>query len=594
MMAPLVRFTVATCAGFLLLTSNVAVQQVRDPAARDATVGAGRLTGTVVTDETPQRPLRRATVTLIEAGGAIVSRLATTDELGRYTFSGLPAGKYNITASRPPYLRGSYGAHRMISPASTIVGTTIPLAAGQQVSGLTILMQPGAAISGTVRDGEGQPAANASINVWYYQWISGIRKLVSAGASTNTDDRGMYRIYGLAPGEYMIAVVPIGPRQPELLVVTDAEVRRAMDLIQRPPGSAASSPPQSTTAAQSVGWAPVFYPGTTEFSQATPIRVAVGEDRGGVDVQTRLVSTSRVEGTVIGLDGAPAPGQPVQLVSANIATAPEIAGFLSADTTTDRQGRFVLNSIAPGSYSVQARTTNQATILFGVADVMLQGQSVSVTLQLAPLPAVTGRVVFEGTSPLPEMSTIRIAMSRLVSAPPYLGSSVIPQANGDFTLPAVVPDRYRVSATETVAAGTAAWILKSVIVGGQDMADRPIDFRSAAASSVVVTMTDRTTELSGRLIDGSNAPAADYYVIVFSQDPEAWTPTSRRIQIARPEHDGRFMFRNLPAGDYRIVAVTDVQQGEWLNPDFLAQLIDASIKVVVPDGGKVVQDMRIK
>jgi hypothetical protein len=54
------------------------------------------------------------------------------------------------------------------------------------------------------------------------------------------------------------------------------------------------------------------------------------------------------------------------------------------------------------------------------------------------------------------------------------------------------------------------------------------------------------------------------------------------------------MFRNLPAGDYRIVAVTDVQQGEWLNPDFLAQLIDASIKVVVPDGGKVVQDMRIK
>jgi protocatechuate 3,4-dioxygenase beta subunit len=482
----------------------------------------------------------------------------------------------------------------MVSPASTIVGTSIPLASGQQIAGLTVLMQPGAVISGAVRDGDGQPAAGARVNVWYYQWFSGIRKLVPTGGFTNADDRGMYRIYGLAPGEYTVGVIPIGPRQPELMTVTDAEVRRAMDLIQRPPGSASSPPPQSPTPAQTVGWAPVFFPGTTEVSQASPIRVAVGEERGGVDFQLRLVPMSRVEGTVIGLDGAPAPNLQVSLVSANSTTAPDIAGLLSAGTTTDREGRFVLNGIAPGLYSVQARTSNLPTTLFGFIDVMLQGQSVNVTVPLALLPSVTGRVVFEGTSPTPEMSTIRISVTRLVSAPPFLGSTVIPQASGDFIIPAVVPDRYSLSVSHTGAAGAAGWTLKSVVVGGQDMSDRPIDFRSAAATSVVVTMTDRTTELSGRLIDGSSAPAAEYYVIVFSQDREGWTPTSRRIQIARPEHDGRFMFRNLPAGDYRIVAVTDVQQGEWLDPDFLAQLIDASIKVVVPDGGKVVQDMRIK
>jgi protocatechuate 3,4-dioxygenase beta subunit len=55
-------------------------------------------------------------------------------------------------------------------------------------------------ISGVVRDFEGQPAANASVNLWYYQWVSGTRTLLSSGGFTQSDDRGVYRIYGLAPG----------------------------------------------------------------------------------------------------------------------------------------------------------------------------------------------------------------------------------------------------------------------------------------------------------------------------------------------------------------------------------------------------------
>jgi len=86
----------------------------------------------------------------------------------------------------------------------------------------------------------------------------------------------------------------------------------------------------------------------------------------------------------------------------------------------------------------------------------------------------------------------------------------------------------------------------------------------------------------------------DLYVIAFPADRALWTPITRRIQITNPDHDGRFSFRYLPPGEYRVVAVTEIQQGEWLNPDFLTQLIDASAKVVVPDGGKVVQDLRVR
>jgi hypothetical protein len=116
----------------------------------------------------------------------------------------------------------------------------------------------------------------------------------------------------------VLVVVPFRPQDPamELMTVTDAEIQRAMDLIQRPtappqpPSSQAQEPPI-------VGWAPIFYPGTTDLAQASSISVRVGEDRSGVDMQVPLVPASRVEGTVIGVDGNPAPGLRVQLVSAN-------------------------------------------------------------------------------------------------------------------------------------------------------------------------------------------------------------------------------------------------------------------------------------
>lgn len=192
--------TFVVLASVALLTRLGVAQQVRDGAVPYIPTGSGLISGTVVTDETPAKPVRRATVTLAESSNGIVNRIATTNDEGRYAFGGLPPGKYTITASRPPYLRGSYGAHRMISPSSVVVPTTVPIAAGQQVTGLTIYMRPGAVISGMVRD-EGQPVMGAQINVWYAQLVSGLRTLVSAGAYTSTDDRGIYRVYGLAPGD---------------------------------------------------------------------------------------------------------------------------------------------------------------------------------------------------------------------------------------------------------------------------------------------------------------------------------------------------------------------------------------------------------
>jgi uncharacterized protein (DUF2141 family) len=110
---------------------------------------------------------------------------------------------------------------------------------------------------------------------------------------------------------------------------------------------------------------------------------------------------------------------------------------------------------------------------------------------------------------------------------------------------------------------------------------------------LVVTFTDRPADLSGRIQDAKGRPTPEYFVIVFASDKTFWTPQSRWIQAKRPASDGRFTFANLPPGTYNLAAVTDVEQGEWFDPSFLAQLASASIKLVIAEGEKKTQDIQV-
>ena len=65
------------------------------------------------------------------------------------------------------------------------------------------------------------------------------------------------------------------------------------------------------------------------------------------------------------------------------------------------------------------------------------------------------------------------------------------------------------------------------------------------------------------------------------------------MQATRPASDGRFSFGGLPAGEYRLAAVSEVEQGQWFDPAFLRQLLGASITVSLNDGERKTQDLRL-
>ena len=305
-------------------------QQTRDtakPAGVPAPAGTAVLSGTV-TSEDGSRPVRFAYVLLLGIGKG-TAKVSSTDSDGKFMFTGLPADGYTVGASKPPYLGTIAGARRAARP-----GTPIVLADGQKVSNLAIRMPMGAAITGVIVDEKGVAGPNVSVLLQQWRMQSGERTLVSAGTA-QTDDRGRYRFFGLAPGDYVVAglkpgIPPGGPQTGRPL--TAAEVDAAMK-----GGSVAPWPPPPLSTGR---YAPVYFPGTVRSSDAASIALAAGEERPNVDFKLELVQTTKIEGAVATSDGQPlAPG------SISLTTIGPNALRTATSVRYMADGRFTFNNV---------------------------------------------------------------------------------------------------------------------------------------------------------------------------------------------------------------------------------------------------------
>jgi hypothetical protein len=154
----------------------------------------------------------------------------------------------------------------------------------------------------------------------------------------------------------------------------------------------------------------------------------------------------------------------------------------------------------------------------------------------------------------------------------------------------VLPGSYTISSP----LADAGWWLRSVVIDGRDVLDFPLELGAAGdVGGAIATFTDRRTELSGTLQTAANVPAPDYFVVVFSADPTHWRPASRRVQLTRPGTDGRFIVRDLPAGDYLMAAVADLEPSDVSDVTFMERLVSTAIKVTLGDGDKKRHDLTL-
>jgi hypothetical protein len=225
---------------------------------------------------------------------------------------------------------------------------------------------------------------------------------------------------------------------------------------------------------------------------------------------------------------------------------------------------------------------------------------------------ISGRVVFEAkTEKVPsDPAQVRVTLEPLSVG--RVGFSARPATidrEGNFTITGVTPGRYRLNANVSSAAGppeTTAftsgsatspgprWMVKSSIVNGRDTIDVPVEIGAGEhVGGAVVTLTDQVTELSGSILDAAGKPVPDLMVVLFPTDRKFWTSSSRRLRAPYRSPAGTFRFSAIPAGEYHLAVLTEMDPTEWGDPAYLERLAGASITIAIGEGEKKVQDVRI-
>ena len=112
-----------------------------------------------------------------------------------------------------------------------------------------------------------------------------------------------------------------------------------------------------------------------------------------------------------------------------------------------------------------------------------------------------------------------------------------------------------------------------MLVGGQDVTDQPVDLKPGQnVDNVTVVLTDRTTEMTGTVRDAQGrADDGDHRDRVLDRRSSTGARSRATSRPSRTDAAGAFRLRGLPPGDYFIVAVDDVEQGEWFDPAYLEQ-----------------------
>ena len=586
---------------------------VRDTSGRPPATPAGTstLTGTVTTFAG-----QPAVGARVMAGGEGPTRTTTTDARGRFSLSALRAGRYYVTVSKPGYVTVTYGQRRVSSQ-----GTPVPIGDGE-TRDIAVQLPRGGVITGMVLDERGEPAVNAFVRVLRFMPGAAERRPQEMGGD-NTDDRGIYRIHSLQPGDYAIcANFRGGPQNDAQRIQMEIDgARRAMNSAPSPgmrqqmatrlAELQAQLPAQNEPA---TGYSNVCFPGSSP-TPSTMIPVGAGEEKGGIDIQLQLTQVARIEGTLV-----PPAGETLGSVQVGLVPAGETAAATMDRAFPDmgEQGRFVFPSVPAGHYKILARSmpmnmgppgsssaaSAKPSRLWANAEVVVAGQDVTgVVLELQKGTTVTGQVVLNSTATSQTVDFTRTIINLFPATPEtgpmmIFGGATSPatvEASGRFTINDVFPGSYRISASFPGATAAPSWVVHSATVEGEDVLDTPLDVGGRTAiTGMVVTLTDRLTELSGIVVDEKGKPATAQTLVLYPVDEKYRVFQSRRIRTTRAGEDGRYSFRVVPPGDYRLATVLDPEPGSWFDRAVLSDLDSSAVRISLAEGEKKIENVRVR
>ena len=515
----------------LIAPACIFAQATQQPAPKSetgTTTSNGVITGKVLDDH--GQPISNAMVSVRAVGSSGQGQSVTSDREGAFQATGLVPASYMISASMPAYTVPPRDPS--ITPATTYrVGDSV-----------TLTLVKGGVVTGTVTNSNGDPVIAVSVRAQMIRDANGRRVQNTTNVERVTDDRGVYRIYGLPTGTYVVLAGGPNTYSPSPLNPFELDV-------------------------------PTYAPSSTRDT-AAEISVRAGEETAGVDITYRG-ETGRV------VSGQVNPGQDTTLGFNVTLTAAGDAIASSSNSTYQPPGvrGFSFNGVADGDYYLFALSyspTGDRVISLSKRITVRGADVTGIELITKPLAAVTGRVVLE-ESKAPECTDKArpLFSEMLVSAwhndneaakqlPQFVwsfGAPVPPDAEGNFNLRHLAPGQYYF----VTRFQARYWYIQSIAFAPTPVAGakagKPVDATRVwtnikpgdRLSGLTVTLAQGSASLRGQLVLGEGEQVPERLFVYLAPMDREKADDLLRFYAASVAPDGKIALNNIAPGRYWIL-----------------------------------------
>lgn len=486
-------------------------------------------------------------------GNKPVAKTATDDD-GNYRLTGLSPGRVMITPIAKAFVPGTGSAYKPL-------GQSMLVAEGESITKIDFALVRGGVITGRITDGQGNPIIGEQVNITTKDTPDAHRQMtIFDGSRSKTDDRGIYRIYGLGSGSYQVSVGQVSSTGGAVRII----------------GMGGSQ------------YSKTFYPGVQEESKATIIEVKEGAEITGIDITPgKSAEGFSAAGRVIDSEGQPVSNASIAYSSFTDANQ-QMSGMIFTGSRTDANGKFRFEGIRPGRYAAftvpygQDNTSYSEPTPFDISE----GDVTGIEIKLRRGGTLDGVAVIENNSDPAIAALLKTVMlyafvqAKDASAPSMGRGPINP--DGSFRFVGLAPGKVRIGIEGFPFPPKGLTIVRTELDGldqqeGIEMAP------AAQISGVRLVFSYGAGSIRGEVkIEGGVLPEGTVFQLSMRSGSGDVSRLNTHIDV---DARGRFVSENIPPGTYELslhAATPDPKQPQPFEP--LKQTItvanDAEVRVV--------------
>jgi 5-hydroxyisourate hydrolase-like protein (transthyretin family) len=471
------------------------------------------------------------------------SQRATTDQDGFYRLTNVPSGTYEVTPSAPAFVPSDLKDQRV---KNVLVGED------ENIDNINFALVRGGVITGKVTDADGRAVIQQQVSIYRVEVFNqqqGQSPRIYPSGGGQTDDRGIYRVFGLLPGQYKVGV------------------GRSNDVFQTINGMRSS-------------YKQVFHPDVSDQAQAKVIEVGEGTEATNVDIALgRTLPTFTVSGRAVDEKGSPAANLHLGM---NRILGKSIDFFNTF--ATNGQGDFVVEGLIPSKYGIfllprESGGRRIETLTVDIIDQDVSGLSV----KLVQGASVSGVVVLESENKAALAKFRQLQLWAYVTDP----GAIMSNGMGSSSASPIAPDGTFLlgGLPGGIVHFNLSGVTTSVPANGFSIArverdgvavERTVEIREGEQlTGIRLVLAYGSGSLRGVVnIENGELPNGARFFVRLAR------PGEKLSNIRQPQVDarGHFLIDGLPAGTYDIFAsVTGTSQGQARNVKREVSVQDGSI-----------------